>query len=127
MGIATAIQNIASATAEENTSKATPVATGVEVQIYDTPVDKKRLTDHDSGGIIPGGPPSSNAAKPTGEWNHMHVLCENGSILVTLNGKLVHKMALDHKSIADRPRSGAIGFQDHSLPLELRRWRVRRL
>lgn len=107
--------------------RSTPVATGVEVQIYDTPKDKARLTDHDAGGIIPGGPPSSNAALPTGEWNHMHVLCENGQVLVTLNGRLVHVMALDHSKIADRPRRGAIGFQDHSLPIALRRWRVRQL
>lgn len=107
--------------------KKRPVGTGVEVQIFDTVKDKQRLTDHDAGGIIPGGPPSKNAAQPTGEWNHMHVLCENGTILVTLNGKLVHTMALDHKRIADRPATGSIGFQDHSLPLELRRLRVRRL
>jgi len=104
-----------------------PVATGVEVQLYATPRGKKRLTDHDAGGIIPGGPPSENAAKPAGEWNHMHVLCEGGTVRVTLNGRLVHTMALDHEKIADRPRAGTIGFQDHSLPLELRHWRVRRL
>ena len=106
---------------------ARPVATGVEVQLYATPAGKERLTDHDAGGIIPGGPPTKNAARPAGEWNHMHVLCENGTILVTLNGELVHTMSLDHARIADRPRTGRIGFQDHSLPLALRRWRVRRL
>ena len=104
---------------------ATPVATGIEVQLYATAQGKKRLTDHDAGGIIPGGPPNSNAAKPAGEWNHMHVLCEGGKILVTLNGKLVHTMALENKKIAGRPRTGAIGFQDHSMPLQLRNWRVR--
>ncbi|MFT4511369.1 MAG: hypothetical protein ACI91B_000044 [Planctomycetota bacterium] len=107
--------------------QAKPVATGVEVQLYATPADKKRLTDHDAGGIIPGGPPSSNASKPAGEWNHMHVLCEDGTVLVTLNGRLVHKMALDNKRIADRPRTGSIGFQDHSLPLQLRNLRIRSL
>ena len=106
---------------------AQPVRTGVEVQLYATPPAKKRLTDHDSGGIIPGGPPSENASKPVGEWNRMHVVCENGKVLVTLNGRLVHVMPLDHKAIADRPRAGAIGFQDHSLPMELRSLRVRRL
>ena len=107
--------------------QAKPVATGVEVQLYATAADKVRLTDHDAGGIIPGGPPSENAAKPAGEWNHMHVLCENGTILVTLNGRLVHTMALDHKRIADRPRTGSIGFQDHSMPLQLRNLRIRSL
>jgi hypothetical protein len=36
-------------------------------------------------------------------------------------------MALDHKRIADRPRTGSIGFQDHSLPLQLRNLRIRSL
>lgn len=107
--------------------RATPVATGVEVQLFATSPDKTKLTDHDAGGIIPGGPPSSNASRPVGEWNHMHVLCEGGAVRVTLNGRLVHVMPLDHQKIADRPRTGAIGFQDHSLPLELRGWRVRRI
>jgi len=109
--------------------RASPVATGVEVQLYATPADKAqdRLTDHDSGGIIPGGPPSANASLSAGEWNRMHVRCEDGEVRVTLNGRLVHVMPLDHPQIADRPRAGAIGFQDHSLPLELRHWRVRRL
>src|SRR5205807_584504 len=43
-----------------------PVKKGIEVQIYDSaskPKDAK-LTDHDSGGIIPGIPPTKNTAKP---------------------------------------------------------------
>ena len=107
--------------------EARPVATGVEVQLYATAKGKKRLTDHDAGGIIPGGPPTENAAKPAGEWNHMHVRCEDGAIYVTLNGRFVHEMPLDHPRIADRPRTGSIGFQDHSLPLQVRNWRVRSL
>src|SRR5438105_1098082 len=50
-----------------------PVATGIEVQIYDSASrnPKTKLNDHDSGGIIPGIPPTKNAAKPAGEWNRM--------------------------------------------------------
>ena len=107
--------------------RANPVPTGVEVQLYATPAQKKRLTDHDAGGIIPGGPPSANAAKPAPSWNHMHVRVEGGEVRVTLNGRLVHVMSLQHRAIADRPATGAIGFQDHSLPLDLRRLRVRKL
>ena len=57
----------------------------------------------------------------------MHVRCEGGEIRVTLNGRLVHVMPLEHRLIEDRPQVGAIGFQDHSLPLDLRRFRVRKL
>jgi len=104
-----------------------PVRTGIEVQLFATPKDKQRLTDHDAGGIIPGGPPTENAARPAPAWNRMHVRCENGTIHVTLNGRLVHVMPLSHDRIKDRPATGAIGFQDHSLPLDLRRLRIRKL
>ena len=109
--------------------RAQPVRTGVEVQLYATPPKKpaQRLTDHDAGGIIPGGPPRENASQQPGRWNRMHVRVEDGEVRVTLNGRLVHVMALDHRAIADRPATGAIGFQDHSLPLDLRRFRVRKL
>src|SRR5262249_8273485 len=48
-----------------------PVKHGIEVQIYDSGSKKpgEKLSDHDSGGIIPGIPPTKNAAKPAGEWN----------------------------------------------------------
>lgn len=107
--------------------RSSPVASGVEVQLYATPVDRQELTDHDAGGIIPGGPPTRNAAMSAGQWNRMHVLCERGEVQVTLNGKLVHTMPLDHERIADRPRTGAIGFQDHGLPIEVRGLRIREL
>src|SRR5262249_48071916 len=44
-----------------------PVNKGLEVQIYDSFGKKKeaKLTDHDSGGIIPGFPPTKRAARPT--------------------------------------------------------------
>src|SRR5829696_7868439 len=41
-----------------------PVEKGIEVQLYDSGGKKagEKLTDHDSGGIIPGIPPTKNAA-----------------------------------------------------------------
>jgi hypothetical protein len=109
--------------------KASPVAKGIEVQIYDSHpkgADKK-LTDHDSGGIIPGIPPSKNTAKPAGEWNRFHIICEGRSLTVNLNGEVVNKLSLDHPNIKNRPPSGSIGFQDHALPLALRKIRIRKL
>src|SRR5262249_51287354 len=52
-----------------------PVEKGIEVQIYDSAGKRSRskLSDHDSGGIIPGVPPTKNAARPAGKWNHMQV------------------------------------------------------
>jgi hypothetical protein len=106
-----------------------PVKTGIEVQIYDSGSKKEgeKLTDHDSGGIIPGVPPTKNTAKPAGEWNKMKVTVKGGKVTVSLNGEVVNELPLDDARIKDRPAAGAIGFQDHALPLSLRNVRVREL
>lgn len=106
-----------------------PVKKGIEVQLYDSaskPKDAK-LTDHDSGGIIPGIPPTRNAAKPAGEWNKMLVTVKGNRVVVDLNGERVNDVSLDYKTIKDRPPTGYIGFQDHGLPMWLRSIRVREL
>jgi hypothetical protein len=106
-----------------------PVKTGIEVQIFDShgkPKDAK-LSDHDSGGIIPGFPPTKRTSKPAGEWDKMHVIVKGKKVLVTLNGVVVNEVQLDHAKIKDRPPVGHIGFQDHGLPLWLRHIRVREL
>ena len=102
--------------------KKSPVVKGIEVQIYDSAGKKpgEKLTDHDSGGLIPGIPPTKNAAKAAGEWNQMKVTCKGGKVTVVLNGEVVNEAALDSRTIKDRPATGYIGFQDHGLPLSLR-------
>jgi hypothetical protein len=109
--------------------KASPVAKGIEVQIYDShrKGPSARLGDHDSGGIIPGIPPTKNAAKPAGEWNQFHIICKDGNVTVKLNGEVVNEFSLDNPKIKNRPESGYIGFQDHALPLKLRNIRIRKL
>jgi hypothetical protein len=106
-----------------------PVQKGIEVQIYDSGSKEAgaKLTDHDSGGIIPGLPPTKNAAKPAGEWNRMKVSVQGNKVTVVLNGETVNEVALDDPKLKDRPATGWIGFQDHGLPLALRNVRVRSL
>ena len=105
-----------------------PVAKGIEVQIYDSgskPADK-RLTDHDSGGIIPGVPPTKNAAKPAGEWNQFHIIVKDKQLTVKLNGTVVNEVDLaEHPKLKNRPDTGYIGFQDHALPLKLRNLKIK--
>ncbi|HZZ79109.1 MAG TPA: DUF1080 domain-containing protein [Gemmataceae bacterium] len=106
-----------------------PVKHGIEVQIYDSG-DKKpgaKLTDHDSGGIIPGIPPTKNTAKKAGEWNKMRVTVKGNNVKVELNGEVVNDVPLDTKQLKGRPASGYIGWQDHGLPLWLRNIKVREL
>jgi len=46
---------------------------------------------------------------------------------VELNGEIVNRIKLSNPRIKARPRTGSIGFQDHGLPLALRRIRIRKL
>lgn len=106
-----------------------PVATGIEVQIYDSGIKKpgEKLTDHDSGGVIPSLPPTKTAAKPAGEWNHFHITSKGEKVTIVLNGVTVNEVSLKSDPLKGRPASGAMGFQDHGLPLALRKIRVRKL
>lgn len=105
-----------------------PVAQGIEVQIYDSGSKgpDAKLNDHDSGGIIPGIPPAKNAAKPAGEWNHFDISVKGDLLTVKLNGELVNEVDLSkNDKLASRPKKGSIGFQDHALPLSLRNLKIR--
>ena len=106
-----------------------PVARGIEVQIYDSGSKKEgaKLTDHDSGGIIPGLPPQKNTAKPAGEWNRFVITSQGDKLTVKLNGAVVNEVDLTKGALKSRPATGYIGFQDHGLPLDLRNIRVREL
>jgi hypothetical protein len=109
--------------------QANPVADGIEVQIFDSApkgADGK-LNDHDSGGIIPGVPPTKNAAKPAGEWNHFHITCKGTSLTVKLNDVIVNEVDLSKGALGTRKPTGFIGFQDHGLPLGLRKIKVKKL
>ena len=101
-----------------------PVATGIEVQISDS-AGQEKLTDHTSGGIIPGVPPTKNAAKPAAEWNRFSMTCKGDKLTVVLNGQTVNEVDLKRDALRDRPETGWIGFQDHGLPLRLKNVRVR--
>jgi hypothetical protein len=106
-----------------------PVATGIEVQIYDSgskPADAK-LTDHDSGGVIPGIPPSKNTAKPAGDWNHFDITVKGDKLTIKLNGETVNEVDLNHDKLKNRPDTGRIGYQDHGLPLSLKDIKIRKL
>jgi hypothetical protein len=109
--------------------KKEPVAKGIEVQIYDAPAAGKeeKLTDHTSGGVIPGIPPTKSAGKPAGEWNKFQIARKGNDVTVKLNGETVNEFKLDNPRLKGRPDSGYIGFQDHGLPLALRNIRIRAL
>lgn len=106
-----------------------PVETGIEVQIYDSGskgADAK-LTDHDSGGVIPGIPPTKNTAKPAGDWNRFQITVKGDTLTIMLNGEKVNEVDLKNDKLKNRPATGAIGFQDHGLPLALRKIKIKKL
>lgn len=112
---------------------------GIEIAIDDT----TGAGYHDTGAIYDLVKPRKNAMRPTGEWNHMVVTCDNNLIRVELNGDLVSTMNLDefdasnkrpdgssHKfdtAWKDHPRKGYIGLQDHGSPCWFKNIKLREL
>lgn len=101
-----------------------PVDSGIEIQINDTH-GKEKVGPHDCGGVIGTVGPSKNMAKPAGEWNRMIVTCQGTRLQVALNGERIVDVQLDQTSRAHCPPTGAIGLQDHGVPLEFRNVRIK--
>ena len=109
------------------TDRENAVGSVIEVQIRDS-ANAEKITAHAvTGGILPKVDPKANAAKPSGEWNHMRVRSVEGVVTVTLNGELVNRAELTHPKLKGKPKEGYIGFQDHGLPFRLRNIRIRDL
>jgi putative heme-binding domain-containing protein len=109
------------------TDRQQAVGSVIEVQIRDS-ADEKELDAHAvTGGILPEVAPRANATKPAGEWNHMSVTSVSGNVTVRLNGVMVNNVKLTHHRLANKPKQGFIGFQDHGLPFWLRNVRIRSL
>jgi len=105
-----------------------PVKTGIEVQILDShgkPDDK--MTHHDNGGVIRTAPPSKNASKPAGQWNQLRIAAKGSNLKVKLNGEQIIDIDLSKTASKDKPLTGAIGLQDHGLPLKFRNIRIKPL
>tara|TARA_B110000003_G_scaffold268333_1_gene297713 strand:- start:4630 stop:5256 length:627 start_codon:yes stop_codon:yes gene_type:complete len=109
--------------------EADPTVHGFEVQILDC-FGKKKLGQHDLGGVIQTAGPLANGSKPAGEWNRMVVTMKKGKLSVVLNGEIVQdKLDLaaskpKNKKLAD---SGKIAIQDHGQKFWVRNLRVKRL
>jgi len=100
---------------------------GLEVQIFDS-FGSKKLSDHTSGGLIPGIPPLQNAAKPIEDWNAMHVIVKDDKLTVILNDvKVQDQLDLTKGVLGQRPKTGPIGFQDEALPIMVRNIRLQDL
>ncbi len=110
---------------------------GIEVALDDT----QTAGPHDTGALYDLVPPSRNAMKPAGQWNHLEVTCDGPRITVAVNGEVVTRMNLDewtkpnvrpdgtpHKfdvAYKDHPRHGYIGLQDHGAPCWFKNIKIR--
>ena len=80
-----------------------------EVQIYDAGEGI-----HKTGAIYDAEAPTSDATKPTGEWNHMRITCQDKRVRVELNGILVVDWEMEPRGkIRDFAAEGYIGLQNH--------------
>ena len=121
---------------------ADPVHTGLEIQILDT-FAKETLGKQDSGALYDLIPPSTNAAKPAGEWTDFRLECNGPMIHLDQNGKRILDVDIgvfdtpgkspdgtDNKfkyAWKDMPRRGHIGLQDHNGVIWFRNLRIREL
>ncbi len=69
---------------------------------------------HRTGAIYDAQAPSGDAARPTGEWNHLKVTCRGRNIQVEINGiPLVDWKMEPRGKIKDFSLEGYIGLQNH--------------
>lgn len=57
---------------------------------------------------------SVDSEKPAGEWNSCDIVCQDGTVEVTINGVLQNKIT------NVTPRSGRVGFQFEGTPFQIR-------
>jgi hypothetical protein len=86
-----------------------------------------------TGSIYDVVPPSTNALKPVGEWNHIHITAQGRHITVALNDtKIVDANLDEHKDrFKQHPgltrSEGRLGLQSHDGRVEFRNVYVKRL
>ncbi len=116
-------------------AKGQPFHRGVEVQVLENAYGNTRgYTTH--GDIFPihgatmtpingrGGSrafPTENRSKPSPEWNHYRVVCDDGEISLAVNGKVVTR------GTAAKPRRGYICLESEGSPVQFRNLKIKEL
>ena len=65
--------------------------------------------------------PTENRSKPSPEWNHYRVVCNNGDISLAVNGKVVTE------GKASWPRKGYICLESEGSPVQFRNMKLKEL
>ena len=116
-------------------AKGQPFHRGVEVQVLENEYGNTRgYTTH--GDIFPihgarmtpingrGGQrafPTENRSKPSPQWNHYRIICNNGDISLAVNGKVVTQ------GKAAQPRKGYICLESEGSPVQFRNLKIAEL
>ncbi|MBC8325822.1 MAG: DUF1080 domain-containing protein [Verrucomicrobia subdivision 3 bacterium] len=114
-------------------AKGQPFHRGVEVQVLENKYGNTRgYTTH--GDIFPihgarmtpvngrGGQrafPTENRSKPSPQWNHYRIVCNNGDISLAVNGKVVTR------GKAASPRKGYICLESEGSPVQFRNMKIK--
>ena len=62
------------------------------------------------------------------KWNSMEVYCRGSRIRTMVNGKLLTDVDVNtYRELADRPKYGALGLQNHGSKLQFRNIRMLRM
>lgn len=107
--------------------------TGMEIQIHDDfgqPVDP-----YVNGAIYDAVVPRSNPVHKAGEWNQLEITCRGQQMKVTLNGVVIHDLALDDPAVSanvpegrklwQRAKRGYVGLQNHGGRVRFRNIRIK--
>ena len=105
---------------------------GFEIQVMDT-AGKEKPGKNDCGALYDALAPSTNAAKPAGEWQTMTITCKGPKITVVLNGETIIEADIDDwkegnknpdgsrnkfkTALKDIERNNHIGLQYHGHPV----------
>ena len=65
--------------------------------------------------------PTEDRSKPSPQWNHYHIVCNNGEISLAVNGKVVTQ------GKAAKPRKGYICLESEGSPVQFRNMRIKEL
>jgi hypothetical protein len=97
---------------------------GAEIQILDSAGSAPGT--HISGALYDVLAPSSNPAKPAGEWNQFDISVWKGRLNVVMNGEKVIDVGMDDNAkLKSLPATGYIGLQNHGMRVAFRDIRVK--
>ncbi len=119
-----------------------PVQGGFEIQLLDTHPDEK-LEKYKLGALYDAQEASKNTYKGPGEWNTMRLKVKGPEIHVWMNGTKINEIDISkwdtaemnpdgtknkfEKPLAELPRTGHIGFQDHGHNVSFRNIKIKEL